>query len=175
VHNCVAPFTSQGKLHEFGAKKPISWAKPAHFNFLTTSFTVWSHILSTSGDASIAQFLTLHIYFSHPSLVVFILLHLATPRLKLKLGQHNGGGPLIANHLDQSWWWANQKHWPPVRSHLLHSLLQVHTVTVELYWARPAYVDIFSSKFSVQENTEHPSRCSNTPTTGNFLLLDLHW
>jgi hypothetical protein len=24
VHDCVAPFTSQGKLYEFGAKKPIS-------------------------------------------------------------------------------------------------------------------------------------------------------
>jgi hypothetical protein len=24
VHNCVAPFTSHGKLHEFGAKKRIS-------------------------------------------------------------------------------------------------------------------------------------------------------
>jgi hypothetical protein len=24
AHNCVAPFTSLGKLHEFGAEKPIS-------------------------------------------------------------------------------------------------------------------------------------------------------
>jgi hypothetical protein len=24
VHNCVAPFTSHGKLHEFGAENPIS-------------------------------------------------------------------------------------------------------------------------------------------------------
>jgi hypothetical protein len=24
VHKCVAPFTSHGKLHEFGAEKPIS-------------------------------------------------------------------------------------------------------------------------------------------------------
>jgi hypothetical protein len=24
VHNCVAPFTSHGKMHEFGAEKPIS-------------------------------------------------------------------------------------------------------------------------------------------------------
>jgi hypothetical protein len=24
VHNCVAPFTSEGKLHEFGEEKPIS-------------------------------------------------------------------------------------------------------------------------------------------------------
>ncbi len=55
VHNYVAPFTSHSKLHEFGAEKPISWAKPAHFHFLTIHFIVWSHILSTSADA-----LTLH-------------------------------------------------------------------------------------------------------------------
>jgi hypothetical protein len=46
VHNCVEPFTSHSKLHEFGAEKPISWAKPAHFHFLTIHFIVWSHILS---------------------------------------------------------------------------------------------------------------------------------
>jgi hypothetical protein len=50
VHNCVAPFTSHCKLHEFG-EKPISWAKPAHYNFFAINFTVWSHILSTGGDA----------------------------------------------------------------------------------------------------------------------------
>jgi hypothetical protein len=51
VHNCVAPFTSHGKLHEFGAEKPISWAKPAHFDYFAINFTVWSHILCTGGDA----------------------------------------------------------------------------------------------------------------------------
>ncbi len=51
VHNYVAPSTSHGKLHEFGAKKPISWAKLAHFDFFTINCTVWSHILSTGGDA----------------------------------------------------------------------------------------------------------------------------
>jgi hypothetical protein len=36
---------------------------------------------------------------------------------------------LIANHLDQSLWSTNQKHWAAVKSYLLHSfLLQVHTV-----------------------------------------------
>jgi hypothetical protein len=49
VHNCAAPFTSHGKLHEFGAEKPTSWAKPAHFDFITINFTVSSHILSTGG------------------------------------------------------------------------------------------------------------------------------
>jgi hypothetical protein len=52
VHNCVAPFTSHGKLHEFGAEKPISRAKPpAHFDIFAIIFTVWSHILSTDGNA----------------------------------------------------------------------------------------------------------------------------
>ncbi len=47
VHNCVETFTSHSKLHEFGVEKPISWAKPAHFHFLTVHFIVWSDILST--------------------------------------------------------------------------------------------------------------------------------
>jgi len=51
VHSCVAPFTSQGKLHEFGAENTISRAKPAHCDFLPINFTVWSHRLSTGGDA----------------------------------------------------------------------------------------------------------------------------
>jgi hypothetical protein len=51
VHNYFVPFTSHGKLHEFGAEKRISWTKPALFNFLTIKFTIWSHILSTGGDA----------------------------------------------------------------------------------------------------------------------------
>jgi hypothetical protein len=50
VHYCVAPFISQGKLHEFGERKPISSAKPAHFDIFTINFTVWSHIRSTGGD-----------------------------------------------------------------------------------------------------------------------------
>jgi hypothetical protein len=57
-------------------------------------------------------------YFSHPSLVMYSF---ATPPTKLKLGQQIGGGLLITNHLDQSLWWANQKHWAAVRSYLLHS------------------------------------------------------
>jgi hypothetical protein len=38
-------------LNEFGAEKPISFAKLAQFNFFTLNFTVCSHILSTDGDA----------------------------------------------------------------------------------------------------------------------------
>jgi len=52
VHNFVVPFTSHGKLYEFGAKKPISWAKPAHFDFFALNFTVWSHMLSTTWRCS---------------------------------------------------------------------------------------------------------------------------
>jgi len=51
VHNCVAPSTSHDKLHEFGVEKPISWAQQARFDFFAVNFTVWSHILSTFGDA----------------------------------------------------------------------------------------------------------------------------
>jgi hypothetical protein len=31
VDNCVAPFTSHGKVHEFGAEKPISSDKTGKF------------------------------------------------------------------------------------------------------------------------------------------------
>jgi hypothetical protein len=51
VHNCVATLTCHGKLLKFGAEKPISSAKPAHFDFFTINFTVWSHIPSTGGNA----------------------------------------------------------------------------------------------------------------------------
>jgi hypothetical protein len=51
VHNSVAPFTRQGKLHEFGAGKPISLAKPAYFDFFAINLTDWSHTPSTGGDA----------------------------------------------------------------------------------------------------------------------------
>jgi hypothetical protein len=40
VPYCVGPFTSLGKLHEFGAEKPISLAKRAHFDFFAINFTV---------------------------------------------------------------------------------------------------------------------------------------
>jgi len=51
------------------------------------------------------------------------------PIIKLKLGQQIGGKPLIANHLDHSVWWANQKHWVAVKSYFLHSFLHVHKVS----------------------------------------------
>ncbi len=53
-----------------------------------------------------AQYVTPRQYFSHPSLVMYSF---ATPPIKPKLGQKIGGRLLIANHLNQSLWWANQK------------------------------------------------------------------
>jgi hypothetical protein len=44
-------FTCHCKLHEFGAEKSISCTNPAHFDFFIINFTIWSHILSTGGDA----------------------------------------------------------------------------------------------------------------------------
>jgi hypothetical protein len=52
------PFTSQSKLHEFGAEKPISWAE--HVDFFTINFTVWSHILSTGEDGQLDHLIWVH-------------------------------------------------------------------------------------------------------------------
>jgi hypothetical protein len=41
VKTCVVPFTSHGKLHEFGAEKSISWSKMA--NFLNEFYCLESH------------------------------------------------------------------------------------------------------------------------------------
>jgi len=59
-------------------KKPISWAKPAHVDIFTINCSVWSRILSTSGDA-LNQFqmskvifytyLCTHFLNSHPTLI----------------------------------------------------------------------------------------------------------
>jgi len=68
-------------------------------------------------------------YFSHPSLVMYSF---ATPPLKLKRGQQIAGGLLITHHLDQSLWWANQKHWVAVTSYLLYSFLQVQNAAEPL-------------------------------------------
>jgi hypothetical protein len=62
----------------------------------------------------------------HIQVELFIVF--ATPPIKLKLGQHIYWGLLIANHLDQSLWWANEKHWAAVRLYVLHSFLHVHRV-----------------------------------------------
>jgi hypothetical protein len=50
---------------------------------------------------------TLQIFFSHPSLVIYFF---ATPPTKFKLGQQIRGGLLTTNHLDQLLRWAIKKH-----------------------------------------------------------------
>ncbi len=114
-----------------------------------------------------AHYMSLRKYFSHPSLVVYSL---ATPPIKLKLGQQIGGGLLIANHLDRSLSWANNKHWAPVRWYLLHSSLQVHSAAAPLMLSHnnfpepiwPAYRGSSSSNFTVQDRI--------ASTTGDALM-----
>jgi hypothetical protein len=53
-----------------------------------------------------------------------IMYFFATSPIKLKSGQQMGGGLLIANHLDQSLCWANQKH----SSHIYYRKCAQHNV-----------------------------------------------
>jgi hypothetical protein len=110
--------------------------------------------------SSSAQYVTLRKYISHPSLVMYCF---ATSPIKLKWGQQTGGG-LIANHLEQSLWWANQKHRAAVRSYLLHSFLQGHSADAPftshanmrsaktIFLGQTAYVGYSSSNFTVQDH-----------------------
>jgi hypothetical protein len=108
---------------------------------------------------------------------VLVMHSFATPPIKLKLGQQIGGGLLIANCLDQSLWRANEKHWVAVRSHLLHSFLQVHSTSAAFTshgnlrnyadpkpfsLAKPACVGFSSSNFTVQDHIPMPSRQSRS-------------
>jgi hypothetical protein len=130
--------------------------------------------VATKSISSGAQYVTLGKYFSHPSLVLYCF---ATPRIKLKLGQQIGGGPITGNHLDKSLWWTDQKHWAAVRSYLSQSILRVHNVTVPftslrnmgnygepkpLSWAKPnPQTWIFFILFNfARSHTKHSWRCS---------------
>jgi hypothetical protein len=92
-----------------------------------------------------------------------------------------GGKLLIANHLDQSLWLANQKQEAAVISHLSHSSLASDQLCCAFYqrptnwakyvgekpisWAKPAYVDFVSLDFNLQGNIlrtdGHVLRCSS--------------
>jgi hypothetical protein len=76
----------------------------------------------SSGD----QYVTLQKYFSHLSIVLFTFLE--PHPYYWNSDSKQVGRLLIANHLDQSLWWVNQKHWEAVRSYFLHTFLQVHIV-----------------------------------------------
>ncbi len=116
-------------------------------------------------------------YFSHPSLVICFL---ATPPIKLKLGWQIDQGTInIANHLNQSIWWADKKHSAPLRSYLLHSSsLQVHGLASPstshcrlsslaewkpICWAKPAHFDFSSSNFTVQDQIMRFSLATSGP------------
>jgi hypothetical protein len=73
--------------------------------------------------------MTLQNCFSHPSLIIPI---------KLTPGQQIGQGLLIANHLDESLWWANQKHSAAIRSYLSHSFLSAGAHTAASPFHQPA-------------------------------------
>jgi hypothetical protein len=75
-------------------------------------------LLIPKNISSYPHYVTVQEYFSHPSSVFYFL-----PTRPIKLRLPMSGSLLIANHLDQSLWLANQKHWAAVRSYLLHSSL----------------------------------------------------
>jgi hypothetical protein len=98
---------------------------------------------------------------------VLVMYPFATPPIKLKLGKQILGGLLITNHLDQSLWWSNQKHWAAVRSYLLHNFfagaercwafyqprqLRNYAEPKLFSWVKPAYVRFSSSIFTVQDH-----------------------
>jgi hypothetical protein len=76
---------------------------------------------------------------------------------KLKLGQHIDGKLLIANHLDELLWWANQKHWAAVRSYwgaesvsvpfTSHCKVCNYAEPKPFFWAKQAHFDFSSSNF----------------------------
>jgi hypothetical protein len=89
------------------------------------------------------------------------------PTNKTETGTANRWGTTIANHMDQSLWWADQKHWEAVRSYLLHSFMQVHSAAARhtshgtlrnyaepkpFFWVKPIHVGFSSSVFSVQDH-----------------------
>ncbi len=131
-------------------------------------------------------------YFSHLSLVIYFF---ANPTHKTETGtqQISSGGLLIANHMVQSLWWANQEHWAVVRSYLLHSFLQVHRIGCWLVRLSPAITNctimlsqnhfpdlnqhiltfwlFFIQFYCAGWHTEHPWRCSNTVCTFIFRII----
>jgi hypothetical protein len=62
-------------------------------------------------------------------------------------------GPLIENHLDQSLWPTNQKHWAVVRCNLLHS-----------FWRCTTVLRLLSARAS----------CTNLVKENQFLQLNQH-
>jgi hypothetical protein len=96
---------------------------------------LWIYTWSISSGA---RYVTLQKWFSHANLVIYSF---ATQHIKLKLGQQIGERLLIANHLDESLWWANQRHWAAVKSILCYCFGQVafHSHHKACNYAEPNY------------------------------------
>jgi hypothetical protein len=106
AQQCCA-FYQPWQAPRFGAGKLISWAKPAHFDFYAINFTVWSHILSTIGDAlknvctkTDSWGETLHTAFSFSTSV---LIKLFMQILQLKIGE----SPIGWNCKRLNWIWQS--------------------------------------------------------------------
>jgi len=100
----------------------------------------------------------------------FSYLLFCNPTYKTETGTANRWGwTTIANHKVESLWWTNQKHWAAVRSYLLHSFVQLHSIgwlvgspftghgkaynyaeQKPFSWSKPACFDFSSSNFTVQ-------------------------
>jgi hypothetical protein len=120
---------------------------------------------------SYAQYVTVQEYFSHPSSVFYFL---PTPPIKLRL--QLSGRLLIANHLDQSLWLANQKQGATVRSYLFSSsgrcyallcLMPASAYCAKLLQnqsAEPSYFDFSSSNFNLQGHILSTSGVAHRPS-----------
>jgi hypothetical protein len=130
------------------------------------------HVLSTAKTCS-ARYVTRRKYFSQPRSVMYSF---ATPAIKLKLVHQIGGELLIANHMDQSLWWANQKQGPALKSYLLHSffcrctaLLRLVPAT-QLCWAKTIFLSQtgigwdFFIHYCAGSHSEYRWRCSKVTT-----------
>jgi hypothetical protein len=120
--------------------------------------TLWNQLIHPQSISSGAQYVTLWKYFSHPSLVMY---YFATPPIKLKLGQQIGGQLLIATHLDESLWWANEKHREPVRSYFYYTLLRLlpaMATYIIMQSQTKEYIRFSSSNFTVQDHIPSTAR-----------------
>jgi hypothetical protein len=119
------------------------------FSDFTDNFNIYKHLEHLQSVLSMSRCENIcHIQSS-------VMYSFATPPIKLKSGQQIGwGGLLITNHLDQSLWWANQKHWAAVRSNLLHSSLQVYSAAVPFYKPQQ-HVSIMQNQNHCPEPNRH--------------------
>jgi hypothetical protein len=142
--------------------------------------------MSTRLWASLAVLRTLNpakVFF--PSKFSYLLFSNPTHK-KLRRGQQIGAGRLIANYLDRSLWWASQKQWVPIKSYLLHSFLEVHTVAVAFpshrkLWTKLAYFNFSSSNCVVQDQRTTENALIPVSSPGLYLphtskmLLHQNW